>query len=149
MADALIIAPRGSGFDPGNPAGTVGVQRSTVAVDWLAENASASQVVLYDAHADLYRDLVSGRLDAISIKGPRLMTPHAGRCSVSAFGMERAELFRIDDTHAAPCREIDRQLWRAIVKVTEDGPETDMSILHRVRSRDLRATRRNLELIGR
>ena len=63
--------------------------------------------------------------------------------------MDRAEPFRIDDAHAAAFREIDGRLWRAIAKVTEDGSETDVSTLHWVRSRDLRATRRNLESIER
>ena len=62
-----FVASKGSGFDPGNAAGTtIGVARATVSSDWLEANmAGVATIELYTERRELLDDLAAGRLDAV------------------------------------------------------------------------------------
>ena len=61
-----FIAPRDSGFGPGDAAGSaIGAQRATIAAQWLEENVPDADIRLYDTQENAYLDLESGRLDAV------------------------------------------------------------------------------------
>ncbi len=61
-----FLAAKNSRFDPAYLSGkTIGTQRATVAASWLAENAAAADVKLYETQEDVFLDLTAGRLDAV------------------------------------------------------------------------------------
>ncbi len=50
--------------------------------------------------------------------------------------------------HATGFLEVDGDLWRAVVKATEDGDAIYLQTLHRAQPRDLASARRRLKGIG-
>ena len=62
-----FVARKGSGFDPGNAAGTtIDVARATVSSNWLESNmAGVATIELYTEQQELLNDLVTRRLDAV------------------------------------------------------------------------------------
>jgi len=52
--------------------------------------------------------------------------------------LNEGDLFQIDDRNIAGFVERDGKLWRAVVNTTRDREELFLTILHRVKPRDLR-----------
>ena len=62
-----FVARKGSGFDPGAPAGrTIGATRATISSDWLVANMSGvADIRLFTEPGAPLRALAAGRLDAV------------------------------------------------------------------------------------
>ena len=63
--------------------------------------------------------------------------------------LDGGELFVKDDRRAYAFLEEDGRLWRAVVKVTEDGSETFLVTYHRAQHYDLPAARRTMKVLER
>ena len=120
-----FVAREGSGFDPGNAAGTtIGVARATVSSDWLEANmAGVATIELYTGQQEMLDDLVAGHLDAVLGDG---LGYHAWLQSPDGAGFEfTGDGLRLDEGIGIAVRKEDetlrQNLNRALRAILADG----------------------------
>lgn len=119
-----FVAAKGGGFDPAFASGKkIGAQRATIAASWLAENAAAAQVTLYDTQESVFLELTGGRLDAVF--GDGLMLYEWLQTEAGAEHQMVGDAYRMDEGIGIAVRKEDDELRKrlnaAIAAILGDG----------------------------